>query len=164
MTCRDWFQLTLKEGLTMYRDARYTTDMTAAATKRINDTRSLRERQFLEDAGGLAHPIRPESYISMSNFCERQATRGFLVRDLLQALAQSSVLIAAVAPDTATVYSKGQEICRMYENLLGVDGFRSGMDLYFERHDGQAVTCDDFRAAMADANGVSDGLAQFEQW
>jgi len=159
VTCRDWFQLTLKEGLTMYRDARYTTDMTAAATKRINDTRSLRERQFLEDAGGLAHPIRPESYISMSNFCERQTTPGSL-----QTLAQSSVLIAAVAPDTATVYSKGQEICRMYENLLGVGGFRSGMDLYFERHDGQAVTCDDFRAAMADANGVSDGLAQFEQW
>jgi aminopeptidase N len=118
----------------MYRDSRYTADMTAASTKRINDVQGLRNTQFLEDAGGLAHPIRPESYISMSNFY------------------------------TATVYSKGQEICRMYEMFLGVDGFRKGMDLYFERHDGEAVTCDDFRAAMADANGVADGFAQFEEW
>lgn len=118
----------------MYRDSRYTADMTAASTKRINDVIGLRNSQFLEDAGGTAHPIRPESYISMSNFY------------------------------TSTVYSKGQEICRMYEILLGIDGFRKGMDLYFARHDGQAVTCDDFRAAMADANSVADGLAQFEEW
>ena len=134
VTCRDWFQLTLKEGLTMYRDSRYTADMTAASTKRINDVQGLRNSQFLEDAGGLAHPIRPESYISMSNFY------------------------------TSTVYNKGQEICRMYEIFLGIDGFRNGMDLYFERHDGEAVTCDDFRAAMAAANGIGDGLAQFEEW
>jgi aminopeptidase N len=118
----------------MYRDSRYTADMTAASTKRINDVIGLRNSQFLEDAGGTAHPIRPETYISMSNFY------------------------------TSTVYSKGQEICRMYEMFLGLDGFRKGMDLYFKRHDGNAVTCDDFRAAMADANGITDGLAQFEEW
>ncbi|MEM6572602.1 MAG: aminopeptidase N, partial [Planctomycetota bacterium] len=132
VTCRDWFQLKLKEGLTVYRDACFTADMTSAAVKRIDDVAALRAYQFAEDAGPMAHPIRPEQYIEMNNFY------------------------------TSTVYEKGAEIIRMYETLLGRDGFRKGMDLYFERHDGHAVTCDDFRAAMADANGRD--LAQFERW
>ncbi|MEM9802615.1 MAG: aminopeptidase N, partial [Planctomycetota bacterium] len=132
VTCRDWFQLTLKEGLTVYRDTRFTADMTSAAVKRIDDVAALRAYQFAEDAGPMAHPIRPEQYIEMNNFY------------------------------TTTVYEKGAEVIRMYETLLGRDGFRRGMDLYFERHDGQAVTCDDFRAAMADASGRD--LDQFERW
>ncbi|MCA8925610.1 MAG: aminopeptidase N, partial [Planctomycetes bacterium] len=132
VTCRDWFQLTLKEGLTVYRDQRFTADMTSAAVKRIKDVQGLRVRQFLEDAGPMAHPVRPESYVSMDNFY------------------------------TATVYQKGAEVVRMYETLLGRKGFRRGMDLYFERHDGEAVTCDDFRAAMADANKAD--LEQFGRW
>lgn len=133
VTCRDWFQLTLKEGLTVYRDQEFSGDMmNAHAVKRIEDVNGLRARQFAEDAGPMSHPIRPESYISMDNFY------------------------------TATVYSKGAEIIRMYRTLLGKDGFRKGMDLYFERHDGSAVACDDFRAAMADANGVD--LDQFGLW
>ena len=132
VTCRDWFQLTLKEGLTVFRDQRFTSDRTSAAVKRIEDVKQLRTRQFPEDSGPMAHPIRPESYISMDNFY------------------------------TVTVYEKGAEIIRMYQTLLGVDGFRKGMDLYFQRHDGQAVTCDDFRASMADANGVD--LEQFGLW
>ena len=132
VTCRDWFQLTLKEGLTVYRDQEFSAKMTSKPVKRIDDVRALRARQFAEDAGPMSHPIRPESYVAMDNFY------------------------------TATVYEKGGQVIRMYETLLGVDGFRKGMDLYFERHDGQAVTCDDFRAAMADANGRD--LAQFERW
>jgi aminopeptidase N len=132
VTCRDWFQLTLKEGLTVLRDQLFTADMTSAAVKRIDDVRGLRLRQFAEDGGPMAHPIRPESYISMDNFY------------------------------TATVYQKGAEVVRIYRTLLGADGFRKGMDLYFERHDGQAVTCDDFRAAMADANDAD--LSQLERW
>jgi len=132
VTCRDWFQLTLKEGLTVFRDQEFSGDMGSNAVKRIEDVRSLRGRQFNEDAGPMSHPIRPESYISMDNFY------------------------------TATVYSKGAEIIRMYNTLLGADGFRKGMDLYFKRHDGTGVTCDDFRAAMADANGVD--LEQFGLW
>ncbi|MGB1012599.1 MAG: aminopeptidase N [Nannocystaceae bacterium] len=132
VTCRDWFQLTLKEGLTVYRDRRFTADMTSDAIKRIADVRGLRLVQFAEDAGPMAHPIRPESYIEMNNFY------------------------------TATVYEKGAEIIGMYEAILGRDGFRKGMDLYFERHDGQAVTCDDFRAAMADANAAD--LELFGRW
>jgi aminopeptidase N len=132
VTCRDWFQLTLKEGLTVFRDQQFSADMTSAAVKRIQDVRLLRTLQFAEDAGPMAHPIRPESYIEMNNFY------------------------------TLTVYEKGAEVVRLYHTLLGQEGFRKGMDLYFERHDGQAVTCDDFRAAMADANGVE--LAQLERW
>ena len=132
VTCRDWFQLTLKEGLTVFRDQLFTADMTSAPVKRISDVRLLRTVQFEEDAGPMAHPIRPESYIAMDNFY------------------------------TSTVYIKGAEVVRMYHTLLGADGFRKGMDLYFERHDGQAVTCDDFRAAMADANGKD--LGRFERW
>ena len=132
VTVRDWFQLTLKEGLTVFRDQWFSSDATSKAVKRIEDVRSLRAGQFKEDGGPMSHPIRPESYISMDNFY------------------------------TATVYSKGAEVVRMYRTMLGEAGFKKGMILYFERHDGTAVTCDDFRAAMADANGVD--LAQFENW
>lgn len=132
VTCRDWFQLTLKEGLTVFRDQQFTADQTSAAVKRIDDVTILRGRQFLEDAGPMAHPIRPESYVAMDNFY------------------------------TATVYDKGAEVIRMYHTRLGANGFRRGMDLYFERHDGCAVTCDDFRAAMADANDVD--LNSLERW
>jgi aminopeptidase N len=132
VTCRDWFQLTLKEGLTVFRDQIFSADMTSQPVKRIQDVRRLRASQFPEDAGPMAHPIRPESYVSMDNFY------------------------------TPTVYEKGAEVVRLYQTLLGVDGFRRGMDLYFERHDGQAVTCDDFRAAMADANAVD--LTHLERW
>ncbi|HEX5801656.1 MAG TPA: aminopeptidase N [Azospira sp.] len=139
VTCRDWFQLTLKEGLTVFRDQEFTADMLAAeggdsarAVKRIDDVRVLRAAQFPEDAGPMAHPIRPDSYQEINNFY------------------------------TATVYEKGAEVIRMIATLLGRDGFRAGMDLYFKRHDGQAVTCDDFVAAMADANGRD--LAQLLRW
>jgi aminopeptidase N len=132
ITCRDWFQLTLKEGLTVFRDQLFSADMTSGAVKRIHDVRALRTTQFPEDAGPMAHPIRPESYISIDNFY------------------------------TPTVYEKGAEVVRMYRTLLGADGFRRGMDLYFARHDGRAVTCDDFRAAMADANDLD--LEQFGRW
>jgi len=132
VTCRDWFQLSLKEGLTVFRDQEFSADMGSAAVKRINDVRLLRAHQFAEDAGPMAHPVRPESYVEINNFY------------------------------TVTVYEKGAEVVRMYQTLLGRDGFRKGMDLYFERHDGQAVTTDDFRAAMADANGVD--LSQFARW
>ena len=132
VTCRDWFQLTLKEGLTVYRDQRFSEDMISVPVCRIAEIKGLRARQFPEDEGPMAHPIRPDSYISMDNFY------------------------------TATVYDKGAEVIRMYATLLGDDGFRKGMDLYFDRHDGQAVTCNDFRAAMSDANGRD--LTQFEGW
>lgn len=132
VTCRDWFQLSLKEGLTVFRDQEFGADMTSRAVKRIEDVKALRAMQFPEDAGPMAHPIRPDSYIEMNNFY------------------------------TMTVYEKGAEVVRMYQTLLGVEGFRKGMDLYFKRHDGQAVTCDDFRAAMADANDVN--LDQFALW
>lgn len=132
VTCRDWFQLTLKEGLTVFRDQEFSADMGSAAVKRIEDVRLLRGAQFREDAGPMAHPIRPDSYVAMDNFY------------------------------TATVYNKGAEIIRMMHTLVGAAGFRKGMDLYFERHDGQAVSCDDFRAAIADANGID--LDQFERW
>ncbi|MGI9302696.1 MAG: aminopeptidase N, partial [Gammaproteobacteria bacterium] len=132
VTCRDWFQLSLKEGLTVFRDQEFTGDVTSHAVKRIDDVRTLRTLQFAEDAGPMAHPVRPASYIEINNFY------------------------------TVTVYEKGAEVVRMYQTLFGRDGFRKGMDLYFERHDGQAVTTDDFAAAMADANG--EDLAQFKRW
>jgi len=132
VTCRDWFQLTLKEGLTVFRDEEFTSDMTSRAVKRISDVSGLRRGQFAEDAGPTAHPVRPESYVKMDNFY------------------------------TNTVYRKGAEVVRMYQTLLGREGFRRGMDLYFERHDGQAVTCDDFLAAMSDANKADlSGLARW---
>jgi len=136
VTCRDWFQLSLKEGLTVFRDQEFSADMVGTnsgrAVNRIADVRVLRQAQFPEDAGPMAHPVRPESYEEINNFY------------------------------SVTVYEKGAEVVRMYYTLLGHAGFRKGMDLYFQRHDGQAVTCDDFRAAMADANGRD--LAQFERW
>ena len=136
VTCRDWFQLSLKEGLTVFRDQEFSADMVGTdsgrAVKRIDDVRVLRQAQFPEDAGPMAHPVRPDSYVEISNFY------------------------------TVTIYEKGSEVVRMYLTLLGREGFRRGMDLYFERHDGQAVTCDDFRAAMADAGGRN--LDQFERW
>jgi aminopeptidase N len=132
VTCRDWFQLSLKEGLTVYRDQEYSADEYSRPVVRIQEVRDLRNRQFPEDAGPMAHAVRPESYVEINNFY------------------------------TSTVYDKGAEVVRMYAAILGKAGFRKGMDLYFKRHDGQAVTCDDFRAAMADANGVD--LAQFERW
>jgi aminopeptidase N len=132
VTCRDWFQLSLKEGLTVYRDQEYGADEYSRAVTRIQEVRNLRERQFPEDAGPMAHAVRPDSYVEVNNFY------------------------------TATVYEKGAEVVRMYAAILGTEGFRRGMDLYFRRHDGQAVTCDDFRAAMAEANGAD--LAQFARW
>ncbi|MFC3627110.1 aminopeptidase N [Vogesella amnigena] len=132
VTCRDWFQLSLKEGLTVFRDQEFSSDLDSRAVKRIQDVKNLRQLQFPEDAGPTAHPIRPDSYIEMNNFY------------------------------TMTVYEKGAEVVRMYHTLLGEAGFQKGMQLYFRRHDGQAVTCDDFRAAMADANDVD--LAQFALW
>ncbi len=132
VTCRDWFQLTLKEGLTVYRDQEFSADMTSPAIERIKDVNRLRTAQFAEDSGPQAHPIRPESYVEMNNFY------------------------------TATVYEKGAEVVRLYETLLGKDGFRKGLRHYLEKHDGQAVTCDDFRAAIAEANGVD--LGRFERW
>jgi aminopeptidase N len=132
VTCRDWFQLSLKEGLTVFRDQEFGADMHSRPVQRIQEVRGLRAAQFPEDAGPMAHPIRPQSYMEISNFY------------------------------TATVYEKGAEVVRMIHTLLGTDAFRRGMDLYFARHDGQAVTTDDFVAAMADASGVD--LAQFKRW
>jgi aminopeptidase N len=123
ITCRDWFQLSLKEGLTVYRDQEFSADMGSRAVKRIDDVRALRAFQFPEDSGPFAHPVRPDQYVEINNFY------------------------------TATVYEKGAQVVRLYRTLLGEEGFRRGMDLYFERHDGQAVTVDDFRRAMGDANG-----------
>jgi len=132
VTCRDWFELTLKEGLTVFRDEEFSADMQSRAVKRIKVIRDLRSRQFPEDDGPMAHPIRPDHYVEINNFY------------------------------TATVYQKGAAIIRMYHTLLGEAGFQKGMRLYFERHDGQAVTCDDFLAAMADANGVD--MSRFGRW
>ncbi len=132
VTCRDWFQLSLKEGLTVYRDQEFSSDMGSRAVNRIQSVERLRRAQFPEDAGPMAHPVRPDSYIEINNFY------------------------------TLTVYEKGAEVVRMIATLLGRDGFRKGMDLYISRHDGQAVTTDDFVACMADANGRD--LSQFKRW
>ena len=132
VTCRDWFQLTLKEGLTVFRDQEFSADMLSRPVKRIDDVNRLREFQFPEDAGPMAHPIRPKEYIEINNFY------------------------------TATVYEKGAEVIRMIHTLLGATNFRKGMDLYFARHDGQAVTTEDFVAAMESASGKD--LKQFRAW
>ncbi|HEY8276715.1 MAG TPA: aminopeptidase N, partial [Methyloceanibacter sp.] len=132
VTCRDWFQLCLKEGLTVFRDQEFTADTRAGPVERILAVRMLKTHQFPEDAGPLAHPVRPGSYIEINNFY------------------------------TATVYEKGAELCRMLQTLLGRDGFRKGLDLYFERHDGEAVTVEDFVDAMADTSGRD--LKQFMLW
>jgi len=148
ITCRDWFQLSLKEGLTVFRDQEFSQDMagvaSARAVKRIEDVRVLRTVQFAEDAGPMAHPVRPDSYVEINNFY------------------------------TVTIYEKGSEVVRMMQTLvatpadsLGRDGFAKGMKLYFERHDGQAVTCDDFAQAIADANpssALAQNLSAFKHW
>ena len=141
VTCRDWFQLSLKEGLTVFRDQEFSQDLagvaSARAVKRIEDVRVLRTAQFPEDAGPMSHPVRPDSYVEISNFY------------------------------TVTIYEKGAEVVRMMQTLVGRAGFAKGMTLYFERHDGQAVTCDDFAQAIADANPASDLarlLPQFKRW
>jgi len=132
VTCRDWFQLSLKEGLTVFRDQQFGMDVHSAAVTRIQEVRGLRTAQFPEDASPMAHPIRPASYAEINNFY------------------------------TATVYEKGAEVIRMIHTLIGAENFRRGMDLYFERHDGQAVTCEDFIAAMQDAASID--LQQFQRW
>lgn len=132
VTCRDWFQLSLKEGLTVFRDQEFSSDLGSRALNRIDAVKVMRTHQFSEDAGPMAHPIRPEKVIEMNNFY------------------------------TVTVYDKGAEVIRMMHTLLGEEKFQQGMALYFERHDGQAVTCDDFVAAMSDASGID--LTQFKRW
>jgi aminopeptidase N len=141
ITCRDWFQLSLKEGLTVYRDQEFSMDMAGAASARavcrIGDVKRLRAMQFPEDAGSMAHPVRPDAYVEIDNFY------------------------------TPTVYEKGAEVVRMMATLVGREGFRRGMDLYFKRHDGQAVTCDDFAQAIADANAgsaLATRLDAFKRW
>lgn len=132
VTCRDWFQLSLKEGFTVFRDAEFSADMGSRTVKRVEDVAILRTIQFAEDAGPMAHPVRPDSFIEISNFY------------------------------TVTIYEKGSEVVRMLHTLLGAERFRNGSDLYFARHDGQAVTCDDFVAAMETASGRD--LGQFRRW
>ncbi len=132
VTCRDWFQLSLKEGFTVYRDSQFSADMGSETVKRVEDVSLLRTLQFAEDAGPMAHPVRPDAYMEISNFY------------------------------TLTVYEKGSEVVRMLSQLLGPALFRRGCDLYFERHDGQAVTCDDFVRAMEEVSGRD--LTQFKQW
>lgn len=132
ITCRDWFQLSLKEGLTVFRDQEFTSDMHSRPVKRIHDVRAIRSAQFAEDASPMAHSVRPDSYIEMNNFY------------------------------TLTVYNKGAEVIRMMHTLANPEGFKRGMDLYFERFDGMAVTCDDFRQAISDGAGID--LTQFERW
>jgi aminopeptidase N len=132
VTCRDWFQLSLKEGLTVFRDQEFTADMQSRAVKRIEDVKVIRTHQFAEDSSPMAHPIRPSQYMEINNFY------------------------------TVTVYNKGAEVIRMIETIIGKQNFRKGMDLYFERHDGQAVTTEDFVASMSDASGIS--LDIFKNW
>ena len=132
VTCRDWFQLSLKEGLTVFRDQEFGADLHNRQTARIREVRGLRAAQFPEDAGPMAHPIRPASFVEINNFY------------------------------TSTVYEKGAEVIRMIQTLIGRDGFRKGMDEYFRRHDGQAVTCEDFVAAMSAASGFD--FSQFMRW
>lgn len=132
VTCRDWFQLSLKEGFTVFRDQEFSADMGSRTVKRVEDVNLLRTVQFAEDAGPMSHPIRPESYIEINNFY------------------------------TVTIYEKGAEVVRMLHTLVGDAGFRKGSDLYFERHDGEAATCDDFVAAMEAANGID--LTHFKRW
>jgi aminopeptidase N len=132
ITCRDWFQLSLKEGLTVFREQQFTEEVQSAAVARINEVRLLRGRQFQEDASPMAHPVRPDSYMTIDNFY------------------------------TPTVYEKGAEVIRMMREIIGPDGYRKGMELYVQRHDGQAVTCDDFVQAMEDASGVD--LTRFRLW
>ena len=132
VTCRDWFQLSLKEGFTVFRDSEFSADMNSRGVKRVEDALFLRTHQFAEDAGPLAHPVRPDAFMDISNFY------------------------------TLTVYEKGAEVVRMLHTLLGPDAFYAGTKLYFERFDGQAVTCDDFVDSLAEASGRD--LEQFRRW
>jgi aminopeptidase N len=132
VTCRDWFQLSLKEGFTVYRDSQFSADMNSATVKRIEDVSYLRTHQFAEDGGPMSHPVQPDSYMEINNFY------------------------------TLTIYEKGAEIVGMIRILLGSDTFRKGSDLYFDRHDGQAVTIEEFVKAMEDASGRD--LTQFRRW
>ncbi|MDP2380349.1 MAG: M1 family aminopeptidase, partial [Pseudohongiella sp.] len=132
VTCRDWFQLSLKEGFTVFRDAEFSADMGSRTVKRVEDVSFLRTQQFAEDAGPMAHPVRPDSFMEISNFY------------------------------TLTIYEKGAEVVRMIRELIGPDNFRKGSDLYFARHDGQAVTTEDFVLAMEEVSGVD--LTQFRRW
>lgn len=132
ITCRDWFQLCLKEGLTVFRDQLFSADMRSAAVKRVQDVSGLRRAQFPEDAGPLSHPVRPDHFIEIDNFF------------------------------TGTVYEKGAEVCRMIQTIVGVEGFKKGMSVYFERHDGEAATVENFVGAMADANDAD--LTSFMRW
>ena len=132
VTCRDWFQLSLKEGFTVFRDQEFSADMGSRGVKRISDVNVLRTHQFREDASPMAHPVRPDSYVEINNFY------------------------------TVTIYNKGAEVVRMLHHLLGAEGFRKGTDLYFDRFDGQAVTCDDFVKSLEDANQVD--FTQFKRW
>ena len=132
VTCRDWFQLSLKEGFTVFRDQEFSADMGSRGVKRIQDVNLLRTHQFREDAGPMAHPVRPDAYVEINNFY------------------------------TMTVYNKGAEVVRMLHHLLGAEAFRKGTDLYFSRHDGHAVTTDDFVKALEDANGAD--FSQFRLW
>ena len=132
ITCRDWFQLSLKEGLTVFRDQEFSSDLGSRSVNRIANVKIMRNHQFAEDAGPMSHPIRPESVMEMNNFY------------------------------TVTVYDKGSEVIRMMHTLLGESKFQQGMQLYVERFDGQAVTCDDFVAAMQDASGID--LTLFKRW
>ncbi|MGY0400110.1 MAG: aminopeptidase N, partial [Ostreibacterium sp.] len=133
VTCRDWFQLSLKEGLTVFRDALFSADMTTKGVKRLEEVRTVREHQFIEDQGPMSHPVRPDNYIEINNFY------------------------------TLTVYEKGAEVIRMMHNLMGETNFKKGMTLYFERHDGHAVTVEDFAQAMSDASGINL-MGQFFLW
>src|SRR6056297_1050512 len=132
ITCRDWFQLCLKEGLTVYRDAQFTADMRSEPVKRISDVIALRARQFREDNGPLAHPVRPQSFVEINNFY------------------------------TATVYEKGAELIRMLKILVGDAGYKTALDLYFERHDGDAATIEDWFEVFEEATGRD--LSQFKRW
>src|SRR5262249_20677043 len=132
ITCRDWFQLCLKEGLTVFRDQEFSADQRSRAVERISDVRGLRATQFVEDAGPLAHPVRPEVYKEINNFY------------------------------TSTVYEKGAEVVRMIKTVIGPEKFRAGMDLYFQRHDGEAATIEQFVQCFADASGRD--MTQFMRW
>ena len=132
VTCRDWFQLSLKEGFTVFRDSEFSADMGSRTVKRVEDVNFLKTVQFAEDAGPMAHSVRPDSYMEITNFY------------------------------TVTVYEKGAEVVRMLSLILGQENFRKGTDLYFNRHDGQAVTTEDFVKAMEDASGID--LSQFRRW
>ncbi len=133
VTCRDWFQLSLKEGLTVFRDALFSADMTTKGIKRLEEVKTVREHQFIEDQGPMSHPVRPDNYIEINNFY------------------------------TLTVYEKGSEVIRMIYNLIGEENFKKGIELYFKRHDGTAVTVEDFAQAMTDASGF-DFMGQFFKW